>query len=110
VFGSTAFDCDVVTVLDSARDKMSWVPGVLEFIWVVQVYHGYPLARAALVNTVDYVALARTGPRCRLGQAVQSGGTRKFSGSRVVIPGLKVRVRRASEDHVALEAFRAIGS
>jgi hypothetical protein len=48
VFGSTDFDCDVVTVLVLARDKMSWVPGVLEFIWVVQVYHGYPLARAAL--------------------------------------------------------------
>jgi hypothetical protein len=31
-----------------AHDKMLWVPGVLEFSWVVQVYHGYPLACAAL--------------------------------------------------------------
>jgi hypothetical protein len=66
--------------------------------WLVQHY----------VNTVDYVALARTGPRCRLGQAVQSGGTRKFSRSRVVIPGLKVQVGRASECHV-VKALAAIG-
>lgn len=48
MFGSTGLDCDVVTVMNGAHDKMLWVPGVLEFSWVVQVYHGYPLARAAL--------------------------------------------------------------